>query len=192
MRLVLIRHTSVAVPRGVCYGQTDVPLAASFAEEAATVKEGLADYTFDRVYCSPLSRCVRLAEYCGYPDAVRDDRLKEICFGDWEMRAYDDIQGPELQRWFDDYINVAPPGGESVIDQQRRFLDFIRDLRRDFSGTTYPAMDRVSSTPPETPAIALFTHGGILINALVALAGRTFQDIYADIPPYGSIIDLRI
>lgn len=192
MRLVLIRHTSVAVPRGICYGQTDVPLAASFAEEATTVKEGLGGYTFDRVCCSPLSRCVRLAEYCGYPDAVRDDRLKEICFGDWEMRAYDDIQGLELQRWFDDYINVAPPGGESVIDQQRRFLDFIRDLRHDFSGITYPALDRVPSTPPDTPTIALFTHGGILINALVALAGRTFQEVYADIPPYGSIIDLRI
>ena len=72
------------------------------------------------------------------------------------------------------------------------FLDFIRDLRHDFSGITYPVMDRVPYTPPDTPTIALFTHGGILINALVALAGRTFQEVYADIPPYGSIIDLRI
>ena len=27
MKVTLIRHTSVAVEKGVCYGQTDVPVA---------------------------------------------------------------------------------------------------------------------------------------------------------------------
>ena len=27
---------------------------------------------------SPLTRCVRLATFCGYPDGERDDRIKEI------------------------------------------------------------------------------------------------------------------
>lgn len=66
MRLVLIRHTSVAVPRGICYGQTDVPLADSFPDEATMVKQRLSRYHFDCVYSSPLSRCVKLARFCGY------------------------------------------------------------------------------------------------------------------------------
>lgn len=176
MKLVLIRHTSVAVPKGVCYGQTDVPLAESFPEEASKVKENLEKYKFDKVVCSPLSRCVKLAEFCGYPDAVRDDRLKEMNFGKWEMKSYDELMGPELREWFDDYINVVPPEGESVIQQQERFLDFIESL----------------GDKSKNETIGLFTHGGILINALVALDGKSFDEVYNAIPPYGSIIEIDI
>ena len=44
MEIVLIRHTSVDVPPGVCYGQTDVPLKPSFEQEAAVSKENLKVY----------------------------------------------------------------------------------------------------------------------------------------------------
>ena len=87
MEVILIRHTSVDVPPGVCYGQTDVPLKPTFEAEAAVTAENLKAYLpFDHVYTSPLTRCVRLATYCGYPDAERDKRIMEINFGDWEMK----------------------------------------------------------------------------------------------------------
>ena len=81
MEIILIRHTSVDVPRGVCYGQTDVPLRDRFKEEATITAQQLQDDVFDAVFTSPLSRCTRLAEHCGYPDAIRDARLKELDFG---------------------------------------------------------------------------------------------------------------
>lgn len=176
MKLIFIRHTSVDVARGICYGNTDVPLASTFASEAARVKEQLDKYHCRVAYCSPLSRCVRLAEYCGYPDAIRDARLKEMNFGKWEMRAYDEIEDPALQQWFDDYINVRPPEGESVIDQRRRLEDFVADI---------------ISQQVESP-IAVFTHGGILINALVAFGGKSYEEVYGDVPPYGSIIEIEV
>ena len=91
MEVTFIRHTSVDVPPGVCYGQSDVPLRDSFEQEAAITSENLKAYRpqgrdFDHVYTSPLSRCVRLATYCGYPDAERDKRIMEINFGDWERK----------------------------------------------------------------------------------------------------------
>lgn len=176
MKLVLIRHTSVAVPKGICYGNTDVPLADSFTAEASQVRKKLEKYSFDRVFCSPLSRCVALAEFCGYPDAVKDNRLKEMNFGKWEMKSYDELMGPELQEWFDDYVNTVPPGGESVIQQQRRLLDFVISL----------------GDHKQDETIGIFTHGGILINALVAIGGMKFEDVYNSIPPYGAIIELDI
>ena len=91
MDVFLIRHTSVDVPAGTCYGHTDVALRPTFPEEAARVKQQLDTYTFDAVYTSPLSRCTRLATYCGYPDALRDDRLKELNMGAWEMQPFDAI-----------------------------------------------------------------------------------------------------
>lgn len=176
MHLVLIRHTSVAVPRGVCYGQTDVALADSFPEEASVVKARLLRFAFDQVYSSPLSRCVKLAHFCGYENPTIDSRLAEMNFGEWEMKHYDEITDPRLQEWFDDYINVTATGGESVMDQRRRFLEFVDEIKQTHRNET----------------IAIFTHGGILINALAALTGKTYSEIYNAVPPYGSIVEIEL
>ena len=88
MVIYLMRHTAVDVPQGVCYGQTDVPLKPTFETEATQTAANLQGLSFDKVYTSPLTRCVRLATFCGYPDAERDDRLKELNFGDWEMQYF--------------------------------------------------------------------------------------------------------
>ena len=37
MNIYLVRHTAVDVPRGICYGQSDVPLKETFVHEAADV-----------------------------------------------------------------------------------------------------------------------------------------------------------
>ena len=50
MVVYLIRHTSVDVPQGVCYGQTDVPLNPTFEEEAAQTSARLKGLQFDKVY----------------------------------------------------------------------------------------------------------------------------------------------
>ena len=54
MKVYLVRHTSVDVAPGTCYGQTDVPLRASFQEEAEVCKKALQDtgMRFSRIYQS--------------------------------------------------------------------------------------------------------------------------------------------
>ena len=63
MEIYLVRHTSVDIPAGYAYGQTDVPLRPSFEDEAEAVKKNLSGHTFDKVWSSPLTRCPRLAAY---------------------------------------------------------------------------------------------------------------------------------
>ena len=46
MEVILIRHTSVDVPPGVCYGQTDVPLKPTFEQEAAVIQKTFRSLTF--------------------------------------------------------------------------------------------------------------------------------------------------
>ncbi|WP_300505690.1 alpha-ribazole phosphatase family protein [uncultured Duncaniella sp.] len=180
MKLVFIRHTSVAVPRGVCYGQSDVPLAGSFPDEAVIVKRNLGKYSFDAIYSSPLSRCLKLAAYCGYDTPILDSRLMEMNFGDWEMKRYDEITDPRLQLWYDDFLNVPATGGESSMQQRARFLHFISDLRtkhfRTLSDTT----------------IAIFTHGGIIIHALATLRGLSDTEAFASQPTYGEIVEMEV
>lgn len=175
MRVFLIRHTSVGVPKGTCYGQTDVPLASSFEEEAAKTKALTEREHFDHAYTSPLSRCTRLADYCGYPDAERDDRLKEMDMGEWEMQRWDDISDPHLQEWYADYLHQPTTGGESFRQLRSRVYAFLDELR----------------TKPYRQ-VAVFAHGGVLVCA--GLYGRLFEEenCFSHQVPYGGMEIIEI
>ena len=86
MIITAIRHTSVDVPSGICYGKTDVPLASTFRSELESIREKLTDDTFNAVFSSPLSRCTKLAKEL-FPERQIwiDQRLIELDFGIWEM-----------------------------------------------------------------------------------------------------------
>ena len=176
MEVILVRHTSVDVPTGTCYGQTDVPLRSTFEEEAMIVASTLQGYApFDRVYTSPLSRCTRLATFCGYADAQRDKRLLEMNFGEWEMQRYEEIEDPQLQAWYADWKQVSATGGESFVQQNERVAQFLSELK-------------------EKPysKVAIFSHGGVLTCAKMYAEELSAEEAFASPTPYGGIINLTI
>lgn len=174
MKVYIVRHTSVDVPFGTCYGQTDVPLKSSFEEEARAVKSEIDGVSFDKVYTSPLSRCVKLAEYCGFADAVRDERIKEICLGDWEMKLFTEIDDPKLKDWYEDYMNTRPTNGESFMDQLKRVSAFFDELKQhDYAN------------------VLLFAHGGVQICAEL-YTGKMKEGEEFDVHPYGSVITVEL
>ncbi len=171
MEVILIRHTSVDVPPGTCYGWSDVPVAASFEQEAEVTRQNLSDYgTFDAVFSSPLTRARKLAAYCGFPDATTDDRLKEMNMGDWEMQRYDDIQDPYKETWYSDYLHLPTPHGESFPMQYHRVSDFLDELRQ---------------RPYQR--VAIFAHGGVLICAGIYAHLFTVSDAWSHLTPYGGM-----
>lgn len=174
MEIYLIRHTAVDVPAGYAYGQTDVPLKSTFDQEAAVVRTTLEGIGFDQVWCSPLSRCVRLAEACGYPQARRDDRLKEVSFGEWEMESWSEISAdPRSKAWFADWIGVKTPGGESLTDQYLRVSRFLDEARQSRANR-----------------IGVFAHGGVLTCARVYAGQYGLEDAFKNVSPYGAVIKL--
>lgn len=175
MTIYFIRHTSVDVPQGVCYGQSDVPLRPTFEEEAAQTCSLLQEVRFDKAFTSPLSRCTRLAAYCGYPNAERDDRIKEINFGDWEMHRFDEISDPNLEEWYRDYLHVRATNGESFEDQYQRVASFLDDLR----GKPYRQ-------------VAVFAHGGVLLNAQIYAGTLRPEEAFRSLTPYGGVIRIEL
>lgn len=171
MKITFIRHTSVDVPPGTCYGWSDVPLAPTFTEEARHVQKNLTGMDFDRVYTSPLTRCRRLAAYCGYPHAIPDSRLKEMNFGEWEMQAWEAIRDPHLQDWFEDWLHLPATGGESFEDQCRRVAAFLDEVR------CLPARH-----------IGVFTHRGTIACAQIYTGTIQPGDAFASDIPYGSTL----
>lgn len=176
MEVILIRHTAVDVPTGTCYGQSDVPLKEPFEELAAATKAELkACGPIDHAYTSPLSRCTRLAAFCGYPDAERDPRLMELHFGAWEMKRYDDITDPHLQKWFDDHIHTPATDGESFIQQYERVSRFLDDLRQQ-----------------PWRRVAVFTHGGVIAATQIYAGLCTAETAFADPTPYGGLMRINL
>ena len=176
MEVILVRHTSVDVPPGTCYGQTDVPLRSTFEEESIVIASALqSDAPFDQVYTSPLSRCTKLATFCGYADAQQDERLMEMNFGEWEMKRYDEIKDPQLQAWYADWQQVSATGGESFVQQYERVAHFLSELKQ-----------------KPYRKVAIFAHGGVLTCARIYAKGISAEEAFAPPTPYGGIIRLII
>lgn len=171
----LIRHTSVNVEPGTCYGQSDVDVNPTFKQEAAVCRERIAGMHFDKVYTSPLSRCTRLAGFCGFPDAERAPEIMELNFGKWEMQKYDDIKDPLIETWYRDYIHTRTPDGESFMDQYNRVSAFLDRLKQSGYGN-----------------VLLFAHGGVLACALVYSGKIKADELFSHVPGYGEMVKIEI
>jgi alpha-ribazole phosphatase len=128
MQIFVTRHTKVVAGRETCYGQTNVPLANSFTEEAAEIKEKLPT-DFDAVYCSTLDRCKILATEMQLENVQHDDRLIEFNFGDWENKLWNDLDQKELDTWMQDFVNLPTPNGENVLALYERVSSFLEEMR---------------------------------------------------------------
>ena len=114
MQITLVRHTAVSPEwQVICYGNTDIPLADTFAEEAPRVAAQIDLSLYDRILSSPLSRALKLAQYCVPQDTniEVDDRLKEMNFGDWEGKHWDSIleEEQEVAAFFEYFIEQPAP-----------------------------------------------------------------------------------
>lgn len=175
MKVVLIRHTSVDIIPGTCYGQTDVPLTDTFPAEAAIVRNAIPDIQFDVVCSSPLTRCRRLAEFCGYPEPLMDDRIKELNLGDCEMMMYDEIDDPNIKNWHTHFVETPIPGGESFRDIYNRVSSFLDSLKE--SGAKN---------------VLIFAHGGVLACAKVYAGQTKLKNIFDELTPFGGMIEINV
>ncbi|MCU0468116.1 MAG: alpha-ribazole phosphatase [Arcicella sp.] len=130
MEIFLVRHTSVNVPKGICYGKSDVGLSERASAEIKNTVERLSnhcDIKTAKVWSSPATRCLQLAESINAQFDI-DERLWEMNFGDWEMKAWDDIKRKESETWMMDFVNVRTPNGESFKELSARANEFLDEV----------------------------------------------------------------
>jgi alpha-ribazole phosphatase len=153
MILTLVRHTTVSTDASTCYGQSDVDVTATFNNEAEKINQQLHHITYDKVFTSPLQRCSKLALFCGYSQAEKDNRLMELNFGNWEGVRWSEIDDPNLERWYTNWIDVPTTNGESFSELVARVKCFLNELKKN---------------PYQN--VLIFTHAGV-IRAMAILAG---------------------
>ena len=130
MEVHVIRHTPVDFDKNKCYGRLDVPLANSFEEDVAKISLFLEE-EYDKVYCSPKSRCTQLAHALQIADMELNDQLLELDFGEWEGKLWNEIHTPDLNAWMEDFVHVSRKGGESLQEMFSRVSTFMDSLRNE-------------------------------------------------------------
>ena len=137
MDLILIRHPAVGVPTGICYGRSDVPLAADPSPEVQRCLNRIGTLSLcdpvGAVHASVLSRCTQIAApLAAHFNVVMqaDSRLREIDFGRWEMQAWEAIDRGEIDAWAQDLENARVHGGESVAMLALRVGAWLEECER--------------------------------------------------------------
>jgi alpha-ribazole phosphatase len=160
MEVYLVRHTTPAVAKGVCYGQTDLDVTESFITEAAIIRQVLPNDIM-HVYSSPLQRCTKLAAQLFPKHAIQlHNNLMEINCGQWEMQRWDDIPKEYINPWMDDFVNIRTPQGENYVDLFER-------VRNTFEG--------IIANP--LPA-AIVAHGGVIRSILSHITNTPLIDSF--------------
>lgn len=181
MEVYLIRHTETIVDNDVCYGQSDLPLKEPFFKEFDEILNQVKVEQL-KIYSSPLSRCSILANYFHLHNksqqAIKyDDRLKELNFGKWELKKWDEIESGSLNEWMHDFVNYTVPGGEAFTRLYLRVNDFIE--------TTLFKEQR------KRPAV-IITHAGVIRCFLCRKQNIPLKDAFSLQVNYGSISKINI
>lgn len=181
MTLWLVRHAPVRAAPGLCYGATNLPADASATRAAAErLARSLPEGT--RVVSSPLQRCELLAQILlGLrPDLIYtvDDRLREMDFGSWELRPWDEVPRADMDAWLADFADARPGGdGESVRALMTR---------------VGAAWDDAVAAPP-APTLWV-THAGVMRAVLLLSQGVRLPAQAADWPDaalaFGELVQL--
>jgi|GEM_PF-175584 len=175
-------------------GHEDQGVISAELEQLAPLARRLQGMHWARVYCSDLLRCKQTlrylltgdevhragqignAEVLPFPGAVYDRRLRELHFGEWEGKTYEDLKNnPLYRRWIENPAAVTPPGGESweaFASRIQHFLaglhqDLYRSFEKDENGE---ARGRDSKRIPD---LLVVTHGGVIRQIAAATVSDT-------------------
>ena len=164
--LILIRHGKTA---GNLLGRyigsrTDEPLC----DEG---REGLAGKQLpevERLYVSPMKRCVETAELL-WPEFDRKNiqkvtDLRECDFGDFENKNYKELSGNgDYQAWIDSNGTLSFPNGESMDAFKSRCLEAFAQIAEEVSGAE---QEWIASGKTGIFRAGIVVHGGTIMAIL--------------------------
>ena len=140
-------------------GQCDLPLCARGREALAQLSQTHCYPPVERVYSSPLLRCVQSAQLL-YPARTIQtvDGLMDMNLGSFEGKSFEQLKEDEaFIRWLDHSLDHPPPGGETAQDFTQRILsafdEVVREMMRE-----------------RTTSAAVITHGGVIMSLMAAIA----------------------
>jgi len=177
-KIVLLRHGETSVT-GKYIGSTDLALSKNGIQQISKAAEKLSTLNFDKIYCSPLKRCMSTSDILlTGTEANIDPRIREIDFGEWENLSFNEIKTlyvKEVSEWSRNSESFTFPGGENVENFRSRIVSFSETLSTDLWQN-----------------ILVITHGGVIRHLIcIMLNLPTHNYLYFKVN-YGkyAVIDL--
>jgi probable phosphoglycerate mutase len=144
--LALLRHgPTLWTAERRLQGRTDLPLSPEGRAAVARWRLPVDDLLW---LTSPLRRAQETAALLGHGEALVDERLVEMSFGQWEGRRLEELRselGPAMTELEQRGLDFCPPGGESPREVQARMRPLLAELGRrsgDFLAVTHKAVIR--------------------------------------------------
>jgi len=133
-KILLVRHGHVEGIKPERFrGREPLELTEQGCAEAACVAKHIASHwRVDKIYTSPMGRCVKtaetIAEACNLTAETCND-LNDIDYGAWQFRAFEQAKFQDAElfiAWFATPHLVRFPGGESLQDVAARSANAFR------------------------------------------------------------------
>lgn len=160
-QLILVRHGSIGEGwQGRYVGRTDPPLDETGTRQARALARALAGRGIERCFCSPLRRALDTAMQITRPmdrTATVEPDLREVDFGRWEGRTFDEIQKQDpalVDEWAKWDMDFSFPEGERITD---------------FLTRAHALADRLAREEADT--LLVVSHGGVIRSMLCHLLG---------------------
>jgi broad specificity phosphatase PhoE len=132
VRLLLLRHGIAEGQEGLIIGHADPPLSSQGRSDIAALLAHRPDRP-DMLVSSDLRRARESAEILAAHwrvELVVDSRLRELDFGEWEGRAWCELEREDtvrFDRWMRDWTKEPVPGGESFADLVTRVSRWLEE-----------------------------------------------------------------
>lgn len=179
-RIYLVRHGKIDCGEEKRYiGITDLPLSSEGIRQAGKLYDYFSHMALEKVYTSPLMRCVQTSEIIVGSrkiERVVVEELKEMNMGDWEGKSFVYIKSRFPQQYenrgkhIDTFI---PPGGESFYQLQQRVMPAFDHIMRRAAGN-----------------VLVIAHAGVNRVILSKLLDFPLQEIFNVCQPYGCVNEL--
>nr|BBH87269.1 phosphatase [Thermosporothrix sp. COM3] len=124
------------------HGWQDSPLTVLGVCQAQWLGEALREVAFTAIYTSPSQRTRKTAKLIGahHCDILSQDALRDLCKGDWEGKAREELQQrePEIFAafWSRPHLYWPVNGGESFYDLRERVQPFLHSVLEEQKGET--------------------------------------------------------
>jgi probable phosphoglycerate mutase len=167
IRILLMRHGSVDVMGRVVYGRMPgVQINQEGKRQAEAAARAIhGRYRLSQVISSPMERALETAEIVAGRqnlEVIAEEAFNELDVGEWMGKPMEELRNAEEWKRYNRVRSLyAPPGGESLLNVQRR---------------SWRALDRICQRQREG-AVAVVTHGDVIRSLLLLFLGAPLDHI---------------
>ena len=181
-RLILFRHPELdAAHAGIALGQQPAKLSRRGRERVLGWIRSLQRQPLDRVFAADVAHCLEPAQALAQArelEVVADPRLRDQDMGEWTGQPWTGLVSADSVRvraFFEQFGDVAPPGGESLGESIDRFLQWWTEL-----------------APSDGKTYAVVTSGAMIGGFTAAMLGMRLSRSISLNLPHGAMAILEM